>query len=501
MATEYATFTTFKSSASAIAAVEYTEITAGSHTTFTDAIATQTSIADNATTAAAINEATATLKAAINTYLKDAKASNEGDTFDLTAWIVNSGIDGNTEGWTCEKNGNGWMGGPLIPSADAMEFWGSSTVDANAATKFFDYHQTLTSLPEGAYTISVQMFNSTNDEEKEQGHDGVDWNGGGNAGLYGKTQSDEVQQLVYTNGNALQLYTTAEILVFDGTLRIGVKNINPLTGRWFVADNFKLTYVRQLTQEEINAHKVPENITLDPTAANLTIYGIATLTATITPDDAADKSITWTSSDPTVATVDADGKVTAVGVGSATITATANAKAEVKATATITVADVTPAAAPAYYSEIAVGEFYIVNAATGKYLGGANDWGTHASIIEHGIPFTVTASNGKYTLGSEAYNGSKHFFDGTYIDGASTPLYITALSDGKYSISTADGSAFVTAKTTGPVVDNSAVNASSTLAQWYFVSKDNRDALFATATAQCIHRSEESGRCSRCRTQ
>ena len=47
-----------------------------------------------------------------------------------------------------------------------------------------------------------------------------------------------------------------------------------------------------------------------------------TLTATVLPDKATNKKVTWTSSKPEVATVDADGKVTAVGIGEATITVT-----------------------------------------------------------------------------------------------------------------------------------------------------------------------------------
>ena len=61
-------------------------------------------------------------------------------------------------------------------------------------------------------------------------------------------------------------------------------------------------------------------VTLDKSTLILEAGDDATLTATVAPDDANDKTVAWTSSDESVATVSDAGKVTAVAAGSATIT-------------------------------------------------------------------------------------------------------------------------------------------------------------------------------------
>jgi uncharacterized protein YjdB len=62
-------------------------------------------------------------------------------------------------------------------------------------------------------------------------------------------------------------------------------------------------------------------ITVSPTSLTLIRYTSRQLTATVSPADATDKTVYWTSSDPTICTVDSTGKVTGVGVGTATVTA------------------------------------------------------------------------------------------------------------------------------------------------------------------------------------
>lgn len=62
-------------------------------------------------------------------------------------------------------------------------------------------------------------------------------------------------------------------------------------------------------------------ISLDKTEAVLELGDAVTLTARVVPADADDRSVSWTSSDTEVVTVDGNGKVSAVGKGSATVTA------------------------------------------------------------------------------------------------------------------------------------------------------------------------------------
>jgi|GEM_PF-1303270 len=65
-----------------------------------------------------------------------------------------------------------------------------------------------------------------------------------------------------------------------------------------------------------------EAISLNKYTDSLPVGQTDTLIATVTPDNATNKNVNWTSSDPTIVNVDANGKITALKVGTATITAT-----------------------------------------------------------------------------------------------------------------------------------------------------------------------------------
>ena len=80
------------------------------------------------------------------------------------------------------------------------------------------------------------------------------------------------------------------------------------------------------------------SITLSQTSLTLTSKGqTASLAATVSPENAENKSITWSSSDNSIVTVDTYGTVTAVANGTADITATADDGSGVSAKCSVTV--------------------------------------------------------------------------------------------------------------------------------------------------------------------
>ena len=80
-----------------------------------------------------------------------------------------------------------------------------------------------------------------------------------------------------------------------------------------------------------------ETIALDKTAGTLTVGGAVTLTAAVTPENATDPAVTWTSSDESVATVSETGVVQAIAPGKATITAASKDAPEISASYELTV--------------------------------------------------------------------------------------------------------------------------------------------------------------------
>ena len=81
------------------------------------------------------------------------------------------------------------------------------------------------------------------------------------------------------------------------------------------------------------------NITLNKTSTTIGVGDTQQLTATVSPSDATNKNVSWTSSNTSIATVSSSGLVTAKSNGSATITCKANDGGGKQATCAVTVTE------------------------------------------------------------------------------------------------------------------------------------------------------------------
>ncbi len=85
------------------------------------------------------------------------------------------------------------------------------------------------------------------------------------------------------------------------------------------ADNEKIA-----AECKVTVRQLPQSVELSAESKTMNVGDTYALVATVKPENTYDKTVTFTSSDETVATVDKDGKVTAIKEGSAVITATAS---------------------------------------------------------------------------------------------------------------------------------------------------------------------------------
>ena len=110
-------------------------------------------------------------------------------------------------------------------------------------------------------------------------------------------------------------------------------------GTFTNASNASTTFTMPAGDVTVTAgfDKMVTSVSLNENTLELYTGQSETLITTVTPDDATNKAVTWASSNDTIATVDNNGKVTAVKEGTATITATAADGSGKSATCTVTV--------------------------------------------------------------------------------------------------------------------------------------------------------------------
>jgi uncharacterized protein YjdB len=143
-------------------------------------------------------------------------------------------------------------------------------------------------------------------------------------------------------------------------------------------------------------------VSLNSTTATLETGGMQQLTATVSPNNATNKNVTWSSGNTSVATVDTNGKVTAVAAGTATITVTTE-DGNHKATCEVTVNAPTVPPTPALSISLSSLEFvgageektFTITSNTAWTVGSGDSWLTitPASGSNNGTVTVTAAAN------------------------------------------------------------------------------------------------------------
>lgn len=268
---------------------------------------------------------------------------------DVTSYYLsNPSFDNNsTMGWV-------WSSNASSQKADygCMEFWNGQ----------FDFlaQNTLT-LPKGRYRFSVQGYYRCGDNEVCY-PDFLSGNENLTAHLYAYSLSKETMTEVplvsvfsfsfdkrvngcWTNDNvhyypnqmqsasrAFEEGAYQNELYFESdgeNFTLGIQNNEYVYSNWCIFDNFKLEYEGDvILASGISAYTAKTSILVDESTY---------CWAEITPDDAMSTFVSWSSSNPSVATVDEDGAVRGVSPGTVRITATTTDGSNLSASVEITV--------------------------------------------------------------------------------------------------------------------------------------------------------------------
>ena len=251
------------------------------------------------------------------------------------------------------KGKNGWNG------------WGIST-SKNTAEVYYgtcESYQIIDNIPAGFYRVSLNGFYRYGDIDWEE-HDDYNWhpdNGNnvwamytipysiimrktGREQLYAKLfaneeeaglpsifdyahndythsgdRSTELGYIPHTPQGAYEAFeageypVSIELAIPNGWLEIGVRKSHGYKNDWACWSNFRLEY---LGSEGL---QLAEQLTVDKTSLNMVLGEQQQLTATVLPANTSNKHIDWWTSDWNVASVDANGLVTARGTGTTAI--------------------------------------------------------------------------------------------------------------------------------------------------------------------------------------
>ncbi len=156
----------------------------------------------------------------------------------------------------------------------------------------------------------------------------------------GETSSYSAQSTT-SEGETLKYSSSNEsVATVDQNGLITAKSVGTVTITQVVikSDSSEKEGTKKTIEIEVKADVIAATgITASNTSISVVKDATVNLTATVTPENATDKTVTWSSGDETIATVDSNGVVKGIKEGTTKITATANGGTNVKAEVSVTV--------------------------------------------------------------------------------------------------------------------------------------------------------------------
>ena len=159
-------------------------------------------------------------------------------------YIINPNVEtsskSSVEGWTCSRDADN---GYTKSTGDTyFEVW-----NPTASAISFNYYQDIQDLKDGVYQLSANVFNSADNVEGDAVNGAVVLYAQTSSQLYVTPITEETP--VASDALDISEYPLIEvknIVVTDGKLRVGVRNLGTMGARWAGADNFQLIYVGKL---------------------------------------------------------------------------------------------------------------------------------------------------------------------------------------------------------------------------------------------------------------
>lgn len=489
----YSEYPTIKASVQTLKAQEVYKANETVVNAFDTAIAEQDDAVEAATTVEAVQAAIDGVK---NAGLDFVSSVVMTAPFDLTnVYIVNPQPVETKDGWTWAK------GSPHQLTGSLGEFWNQSG---------YSLKQTIKNLPAGEYTLTALAFTRTDMVATLSANE--------NSINIATVGSDVVNSLYQASGWIAD--NGVNNLVFTLTeptdVEIGLTADATTGDHWMVWDNFTLKYtsngVLDPIEPEYGEIEVETKVFGEESDEAIDVatdyFSIAKAkdVIKISVADAGEGAEVYIqdknnnnieglsasvgSADSAVEFELTDAQIEAI-MGAANVEARALFKAptireyiHIKGkNVTVNKLELVEYVAPA--PPVAEGTYYMYNVAKDGYLVGANSYGTRASVAPvGGIPVQLTLSDGKYIISTAALYDKGHYLGSNgYVDNGSAFGWTIAKVEGQEGVFTiAKDAEYLASSEETTALDFVGENTDG--AKWKFITKAEREALFATADAE-----------------